>query len=340
MRWGLAGASEIAATSIIQGIRAQAGSRVVAVHSRSAQRGADYARRHGIEHSYDSLAGLLDHPGIDAVYVSTTNDRHAAEAIAALRAGKHVLCEKPLALELADAEAMVATAAAAGVVLATNHGRRNDPAVRAARDLISAGTLGTPLAAHTSAAFLLPEQLRTWRLSGAAGGGAALDLLVHDADTLRFVLADEIVSVQAATPSRGEEEGDRSEEVIAGTLSMARGPVASFLCSFATPHGGSNLDVFGESAALRASRAPGRPSTLVLRTTAGEEPVLLPDAPPIGVATIAAFEAALRGHGRPTADGEDGVASLAVALAARESARTGVRVPLPAAQGTGRPASS
>jgi 1,5-anhydro-D-fructose reductase (1,5-anhydro-D-mannitol-forming) len=167
----------------------------------------------------------------------------------------------------------------------------------------------------------------------------ALDLLVHDADTLRFVLDDEIVSVQAGVGSPGG-DGDRPEEVIAGTLGMAGGAVASFLCSFVTPHGGSSLEVFGESAGLRAWRAPGRPSALVLRTAAGEEPVPLPDAPPVGVATIAAFEAALRGEGRPTASGEDGIASLAVALAARESARTGVRQPVRAAQGTGRPASS
>jgi 1,5-anhydro-D-fructose reductase (1,5-anhydro-D-mannitol-forming) len=109
---------------------------------------------------------------------------------------------------------------------------------------------------------------------------------------------------------------------------MAGGLVASFLCSFRTPHGVSNLEVFGESAALRAWREPGRPSGLALRTPAGEEQVALPEAPPVGVATVAAFEAAIHGEGRPTASGDDGVASLAVALAARDSARTGTRRPV------------
>jgi 1,5-anhydro-D-fructose reductase (1,5-anhydro-D-mannitol-forming) len=179
---------------------------------------------------------------------------------------------------------------------------------------------------------MLPERLRGWRLRGSSGGGVALDLLVHDADTLRFLLDDDVLSVQATSGARlGAPAGggsDRAEDLLAGVLSMAGGLVASFLCSFCTPHGGSSVDVFGEDASLRAWREPGRPSRLILRTAAGDEPAVLPPTPPVGVATIAAFEAAIRGQGRPTATGEDGVASLAVALAARESARSGMRRPV------------
>jgi 1,5-anhydro-D-fructose reductase (1,5-anhydro-D-mannitol-forming) len=336
VRWGLVGASDIAANSIIPAIRAQSGSQVVAVYSRSPERGEAYARCHGIGRSYDTLSALLADAGVDAVYVSTTNDRHAAETIAAVDSGRHVLCEKPLALTVDDARAMVAAASAAAVVLATNHGRRNDPALRTARDVVRTGTLGAPLGARTVSAGLLPERLRGWRLLVEAGGGAALDLLVHDADTLRFVLGDDVVSVQADAAARGlgaaaasvAGNGDRVEDLLAGVLSMAGGLLASFLCSFSTPYGGNVVEVFGEDAGLRAWREPGRPSGLVLLTAMGEEPVEIPDAPPVGVATIAAFEAAVRGEGRPTATGEDGVASLAVALAARDSARTGMRRPV------------
>jgi 1,5-anhydro-D-fructose reductase (1,5-anhydro-D-mannitol-forming) len=333
VRWGLVGASDIAANSIIPAIHAQPGSRVVAVYSRSPERGPKYAEYHGIDRSYDTLTGLLENPEVDAVYVSTTNDRHSAETIAALRSGRPVLCEKPLALTLDDARAMVDAASTAGLVLATNHGRRNDTALRAARDLVRAGTLGTPLGARTISADQLPERLRGWRLSAEAGGGAALDLLVHDADTLRFVLDDDIVAVQASATARGPGasipgDADRVEDLVAGVLSMAGGSVASFLCSFSTAHGGTELHVLGDVASLRAWRGSGRPPGLALRTARGEEPLTIPDGPAIGVATIAAFEAAVRGEGRPTATGQDGVASLAVALAARESARTGQRRPV------------
>lgn len=324
VRWGLIGASDIAATSIVPGIRARPGGRVVAVHSRSAERGAEYARRHGIDRSYDSLAALLADPEIDAVYVSTTNDRHAEETVAAVQAGRHVLCEKPLALSLHDARAMVAAADRAGVLLGTNHGRRNDPALSTARDLVRAGTLGRPLAARACSATLLPGHLRRWRVGGGPGGGVALDLLVHDADTLRFVLDDEIVAIAAAA--------DGAETLMAGALTMAGGAIASFLCSFCTPHGGSSLEVFGEEASFRASREPGRSSELVLQSSSGEEFLPLPEAPQVGVATVAAFEAAIRGEGPPTATGRDGIASLAVALAARESASSGTRRPVDSAQ--------
>ena len=323
VRWGLVGASDIAATSIIPALRARSSGGVVAVYSRSAARGAEFARRHGIGRSYDELERLLADPEIDAVYVSSTNDRHHAETIAAIGAGRHVLCEKPLALSVRHAREMVDAAARAGVVLATNHGRRHDPALRAARALVRAGTLGTPLAARTSSAFLLPERLRGWRLRGGPGGGVTLDLLVHDADTLRFVLDDDVASVQATAGTASGDARD-AEDLVAGVLTTSGGLVASFLCSFCTPHGGgSSLEVLGDAASLLARRQPGRPSGLVLRTAAGEEPVPLDAAPPVGEATVAAFEAAIRGEGPPTATGEDGLASLAVALAARESARTG-----------------
>ncbi len=331
LRWGLVGASDIAAQSIIPAVRAQPGGAVVAVHSRSPERGAAYARQHGIPRSHGSLEALLADDEVDAVYVSTTNDRHHDEVVAAAAAGRHVLCEKPLALTLADAADAVARCAGAGVVLATNHGRRGDPALRAAREAVRSGRLGVPLAARTCTAVVLPERLRGWRLRDpAAGGGAALDVLVHDADTLRFVLDDEPVAVQAAVAARGlaAEGGEPAvEDTVAGVLEMASGLLASFLVSFTTPHGTSGVEVHGEHASLLTRRGPEGPS-LVLRSPAGEEAVALPPAPPVGVSTVAAFEAAVRGRGRPSATGEDGLASLAVALGALESAAQGRRTPI------------
>ncbi len=125
LRWGLIGASTIAREWVIGAIRAQPGNEVVAVLSTDARRGADFARAQGIPSSYTDLDALLANPDVDAVYISTTNELHKAQTIAAAAAGKHVLCEKPLALSLADAREMVAACAKAGVVLATNHHLRN-----------------------------------------------------------------------------------------------------------------------------------------------------------------------------------------------------------------------
>ena len=123
--WGLIGASDIARTRMIEAIRTQPNNTVVAVMSSQIARAQSYAAETNIPRAYDSLDALLSDPEVDVVYISTTNELHAQQTLAAARAGKHVLCEKPLALALDDAREMVATCQAAGVVMATNHHLRN-----------------------------------------------------------------------------------------------------------------------------------------------------------------------------------------------------------------------
>jgi len=326
LRWGLIGASDIAATSMIPAIRAHGGG-VVGVYSRSAARGAEYAREHDIPNSFDDLHSLLS-DRVDAVYVSTTNERHHEETLAAAAAGKHVLCEKPLALSLDAAADMVAACRSAGVVLATNHGRRHDGGLRAARDIVRSGRLGTIISARTSNAVELPERLRGWRLSdSSAGAGVVLDLVVHEADTLRFVLDQDPVQVTALTGSHGMASPGVEDEVM-GVLRMGSGLLASYACSFITPCGHVGLDVNGTDASLSVQRLPGQEPTATLRHRFGQEDISLPEAEPLGHATVRAFAAAVRGEGEPTASGEDGLRSLAVALASLESARSGQTVTL------------
>ncbi|TIX08053.1 MAG: Gfo/Idh/MocA family oxidoreductase, partial [Mesorhizobium sp.] len=116
VRWGLIGASTIAKQFMINAIRAQREGEVVAVMSSSPERANAYAGENGIPRGVSTLADLLG-AGVDAVYISTTNELHLEQALATIEAGKHVLCEKPLALTSADARTMVAAANAAGVVL-------------------------------------------------------------------------------------------------------------------------------------------------------------------------------------------------------------------------------
>lgn len=92
------GASTIAGEHMITAIRAQSGHQVVAVASRSMARSAEFAKQHDIPGVYDSVAALLSDPAVDVVYVSSTNELHRDQVLAAAAAGKHVLCEKPLAL--------------------------------------------------------------------------------------------------------------------------------------------------------------------------------------------------------------------------------------------------
>ena len=141
VRWGLIGASTIARQFMIGAIRAQTDGEIAAVMSSNQERGASYARENNIPHAVSTLDALLG-SGVDAVYISTTNELHLEQALAAIKAGKHVLCEKPLALTSADARTMVAAAKAAGIVLGTNHHLRNAGAHRAMRETIATGRIG------------------------------------------------------------------------------------------------------------------------------------------------------------------------------------------------------
>jgi 1,5-anhydro-D-fructose reductase (1,5-anhydro-D-mannitol-forming) len=116
LRWALIGASTIAAEYMIQAIRAIPGGTVQCVLSSSPNRGAEYAAKHQIPASGTDLSVVLADPRVDAVYISTTNEKHFPQAMAAIAAGKHVLCEKPLGMTLDEACEMVRAAESRGTV--------------------------------------------------------------------------------------------------------------------------------------------------------------------------------------------------------------------------------
>ncbi len=325
--WALVGASTIAAEWMIDAIRAQGDSDVVAVMSSSAERGAAYAREHGIGRSCDTVDTLLADPAVDVVYVSTTNELHLEQTLAAAAAGKHVLCEKPLALMVPAASHMVEACAAAGVQLGTNHHLRNAATHRAIRDAVRDGRIGTPIAARVFHAVHLPPHLQTWRVkSPEAGGGVILDITVHDADTLRFVLDDEPEHVVAQTQSAGMAES-RLEDSAMAVVKFRRGVIAQVHEAFTIAHAGTGFEVHGsEGSVIARDVMTQRPvGTVVLRNADGETPLsFTPNN--LYERSVRCFNDAVRGRGSPAATGEDGVRSLALALAIREAAARGTRV--------------
>lgn len=324
MRWGLIGASTIAAEHVIVALRA-AGQAVAALHSGSAGRARDYAAAHGIPVVQDRLADLLADPGIGAVYISSTNEKHRDQALAALAAGKHVLCEKPLAMTVTEAVAMVRAAEAAGLVFATNHHLRCSGSHRAVRALIASGRIGRVLSLRLFHAVHLPPHLQGWRINDpAAGGGVIPDITVHDADVARFLLGEDPVSVVAQMGASGLGQG--VEDSAMSVWSMPSGAMVQAHESFTHPFAGSGLEVHGTEGSIfaRGVMTQQPVGEVELVTAKGREAVPFPDHN-LYVQAITDFLTAVSGHGQPAATGWDGVASLAVALAVREAARTGVR---------------
>ncbi|MCD1635535.1 Gfo/Idh/MocA family oxidoreductase [Martelella mediterranea] len=323
MQWGLIGASTIAAEYVIAAIRAQSGNSVNAVLSSSRARADAYAAAHDIPNADTDLSALLARPKIDAVYISTTNEKHRDQALAAIAAGKHVLCEKPLAMSVADARTMVEAARAAGLVFATNHHLRCAGAHRAAKALIAAGRIGKVLSMRVFHAVMLPEHLRGWRIDNpAAGGGVIPDITVHDADTVRFYLDEDPQRVVAQAVSSGLGQG--VEDSVMSVWTMPSGIMVQSHESFTHPFAGSGLEVHGSKGSIFARNVMSqRPTgTVTLVTEAGETDVPY-ESEGLYEYAIAAFNRAVAGEDRPAADGVDGVKSLAIAMAVRQSALEG-----------------
>lgn len=329
IRWALVGASTIAREWMIDAIRNQPDGEVHAVVSSSAERGRKFAEEFHIPASYTTIDAALADPLIDAVYISTTNEHHHAQTLAAIAAKKHVLCEKPLALLLAEAQEMVTASRKAGVVLGTNHHLRNAASHRKLRELIKAGAIGKPLFARVFHSVYLPQNLQGWRLDRPdAGGGVVLDITVHDADTLHFVLDAEPVSAVAMGTGGAMAKGGLEDGVMA-VIEFDNGVLAQLHDAFTTKYAGTGLEVHGSEGSLIARNVmTQRPVGEVwLRDASGETAVPL-EQENLYSRALQAFHQAIHGNGSPSATGEDGVRSLATALAVQQACRTGQRVPV------------
>jgi len=240
-----------------------------------------------------------------------------------------VLCEKPLALTLADAREMVAACAKAGVVMGTNHHLRNAATHRKIRELLQSGAIGTPLYARVFHAVYLPPHLQGWRLNKpSAGAGVVLDITVHDADTLRFVLDAEPIEAVAASQQAGMAESGLEDGVMA-VLRFDNNVLVQLHDAFTVKFAGTGLEVHGtEGSIIGRNVMTQRPAgEVTLRNGAGETTFAL-EHENLYVRVLRAFVATVNGDGQPSATGEDGLRSLATALAVLESCSSGQRIPV------------
>jgi len=174
---------------------------VAGLVERDRETAAAAARALGIGRAYPSLEAALADPEVDAVHLAVPNHLHAPYAEAALRAGKHVLCEKPLALTSGESAKLAALARKSGLVAAVNYNLRFYPLVREAREIVASGELGEVFLAHGSYLqdWLLYDTDWSWRLDPAAGGElrAVADIGTHWFDMVSFVTGLDVESVVA-----------------------------------------------------------------------------------------------------------------------------------------------
>jgi 1,5-anhydro-D-fructose reductase (1,5-anhydro-D-mannitol-forming) len=226
-------------------------------------------------------------------------------------------------MEISTAKKMVEIANECGVTFATNHHLRCSGTHRKIRELISSGKIGTVYSARINHAGSLPERLRGWRLDSAAkGAGVVLDIVVHDVDTIRAALGADIIEATTlvSTQSLGQ---NGIEDTSMCLFRMSNGALVSTHESFVVPHGVTSFEINGSAGSIIATSVMSQEPVgeIRLRTAAGDEIIEPDDRENLYIYSLRKFEAATKGNGAPAADGYDGIASLAGAVAALESAK-------------------
>ncbi len=224
--------------------------------------GEDVVRRHGFARAVSSWEEVAGDPAVDAVIVASPDGAHrpAVEGLAA--AGKHVLCEKPLAVAVTDVAAMVEAVAAAGVVGAVSHEFRRIPAFAAIRWHADHGTLGSILHFHGRVLSDFghpPADRTTWRFFGPYGSGVVVDVGSHLVDLAELVCGP-IAEVAGAQLTRLDDDVERNEDTAVFTVAFARGGVGSFAVSRLAigRYAALGFDVFGlDGAAFFEMATPG-----------------------------------------------------------------------------------
>jgi len=248
---------------------------LVGAASSSPSRAAAAAERLGLGAGYDSFEALLADPDIEVVHICTPNTTHAAFARAALQAGKHVICEKPLATTTADAEALADLAAERGLVAAVPFVYRFHPMAREARARVAAGETGRLLSVQGA---YLQDWLATprdddWRVDTALGGPsrAFADIGSHLVDLVEFVAGERIVRLAASTRTVYAERADHAaietEDLVALVVELSSGALGTLLVSQVAPgrKNALSIELAGTDASVRFEQE--RPDTLWIGRT-------------------------------------------------------------------------
>jgi len=313
------------------------GQQIAGVSSITEEHAADYAQRHEIPYSTADIEALVSRDDVDAVYVSTINRLHHAHTLIAAGAGKHVLCEKPVALNLTDAWSMVRACEAAGVVFGVNHHLPCAATHREIRRLVADGAVGQPLGVRVFHAVQLPERLATWRLKDpAAGAGVPLDITVHDAAVVNPLLGQPVDAV-ALGVRQGPWEA-AVDDAIMSVLRYERNVLVQTHDAFTVRYAGTGFEVHGLRGSIVARDVMTQEpvGTVFVRDSGGEHEVDIPHRRDMYEVALEEFARAVEEKTDPAVSRVDGARALAVALAVQEAASTGGRVPVvtePVAEG-------
>lgn len=318
--WGAVGIGAFFQNTIAPAVAAEPDCELKAVTSRDPERARATAEAFGAEGAYTDFADLLADPRVDIVYVATPNALHAEQVVAAAGAGKHVLCEKPLALTISDARTAVGACESAGVALGVDFHNRFLPWVQDASRMVAQGTIGAVEAVEVEVGSG-PRHYDNWRADPAlAGLGTVHNVGVHALDFLRVILSAEPVEVMAVLD---EPPGPGTVEMLALlVLRFDNGALVYANCNERLRHPRNAIAIHGTNGRiigtdLTRSRHDG---DLTVLTEQGETTTHYP-APEAHRRCLAAFNRAVLDDRPPAPSGVDGLRSVELCEAIARSAR-------------------
>src|SRR6266850_8036672 len=252
--WGLIGCGDIARKRVAPALRDSDDCDLVAVSRDRVELAESFAKEFGAHRWYSAWPEILLDRDVDAVYVATPVHLHEAQTVAAAEAGKHVLCEKPMAMDVSECDRMIAACRASGVTLGVAYYRRFYPAVVRVRQLVDAGAIGEPVFAQMIASEPFdprPGAPRYWLVQRSqSGGGPMADFGCHRLEVLLHLLGPvrRVTSVVATVALDRE-----VEDTAAALLQFERGACAMVAVTNAAAERQDTLDVFGTRGSIRVS---------------------------------------------------------------------------------------
>jgi 1,5-anhydro-D-fructose reductase (1,5-anhydro-D-mannitol-forming) len=338
VRWAFLGAGRHARLWLAPALVRANGARPMGVWSRDPRHATEFATAFGVERTYPNIEDALTDPDVEAVLVSTPNSLHAAHALAALQADKHVLVEKPMATSIGDAVAMVQAARAQNRLLGVGFHLRHNRVIERGRRRIAEGAIGD--VQYASAQFNLvsspPARLNiahaAWKRDAAqmGGAGALMGLGVHLVDLVRYLFGQEVVAVSAA--AIGMTADSPLESFAQVHIELDGGARTHLVYGGSFPLSRNDVVVYGSAGRLTLEGAIDVASAGALHlavpdgTPPGERvEVWRPAVPDHYQAEIEAFSRAIREGCSFEADGLDGLRAVEVASAIVASQRDGWR---------------
>lgn len=324
LRFGLIGAGRIGRVHAANLAQRVTGARLVAVADVFGDAARALAGEYGLA-AYEDHRRLLEREDIDAIVVCSSTDTHAQMITEAAEAGKHIFCEKPIALDLARIDEALATVARCGVTLQVGFNRRFDPGFAAVRQAVSEGKIGRPEMVRITSRDPEPPSIAYVRVSG----GIFLDMTIHDFDMARFLVGDEVVEVSAAgavlvDPAIGE-AGDIDTAIV--TLRYASGALGVIENSRRAVYGyDQRVEVFGSAGMISAANeTPHRAVLSDARGVHGPLPLyfFLERYEAAYIGEMQAFVESIHEGTPPPVSGHDGRAPVVMGHAASKSYREG-----------------